>query len=131
VFDLENIETGWARFQEGEAPDWVMDEEPGNKAPRPSPDHKRGFKVNIFCHELGAREFSSSTAGARMAIQSCMDQYDAGKAKNKGKLPTFKFEGSVAKKVGKGQTRIPTLNLCQWVKRPAELDLNDDLDLDL
>jgi len=132
VFDLENIETGWALFQEGEAPDWLMDDELGKKAPRPSADHKRGFRVNIFGQELGKREFSSSAAGACMAIQSAMDQYDEAKAKNNGKLPVLRYEGSVAKKVGKGSTRIPTLTLCQWVERPGELaetDFDDDLDL--
>src|SRR6185436_4488739 len=47
VFDLANIRVGWVLFAEGGAPDWSMVPIGATLPPRPSKDHKQGFRLDL------------------------------------------------------------------------------------
>lgn len=133
IVDLENIQTGWGYFAQGEAPEWVLDQGAGQRAAVPDDRKdaegrsvwKRGFKVNLFSNDLfgedSVREFATTTTGACMAIESLYEQYEAQKGANAGKVPVVEFGGGQATKVGKGNTSVPQLTIVKWVDRPGEL----------
>lgn len=128
VFDLDNIKTGWCVFEQGQAPEWVMDASLTQAAPKPNDgkDWKRGFKVEVYSSNLfgdePVREFATSATGAVMAIDNLYNQYENEKANNAGKVPVVEFKGAVPQKVGKGNTTVPTLVISKWVDRPAALN---------
>lgn len=132
IFDLENIQTGWCLIAEGEAPQWVMDEalDKPAKHPNDGSDWKRGFKVNVYSEQLfGAqpmREFGTSGKGAVMGIQELYKQYEEQKDANTGLVPVVEYKGSVAKKVGKGNTSIPNLVIVKFIERPAGLSADGE-----
>jgi hypothetical protein len=127
IFDLDNITTGWGKFEAGVAPEWVMDHDLSTPAPKPAEDgYKRGFKVSMFSKatfgDEPVREFATTGTGPQMGIQALYAQYEKEIADNQGKVPVVEYSGSVPTKIGKGNTRIPTLKIVKWVDRPAELE---------
>lgn len=129
IFDLENIKTGWGKFEAGMAPAWVMDSSLTAMAPRPEgQDWKRGFNVTVFSKSIfgddGVRELATTSTGAVKGIEALYAQYEREAPANAGKVPVVAFQGSVPLKVGKGNTTVPTLVITKWVDRPAELSGN-------
>jgi len=135
VFDLENIKTGWGFFGEGQAPEWVMDASLSSVTPKPQDgkEWKRGFKVNVFSKTMfgqeSVRELATTATGAVMAIDALYDEYEQKKAGNEGKLPVVEFKGSVPKKVGKGNTTVPTLVVVKFVDRPNDFNSVSEADI--
>lgn len=132
IFDLENIQTGWGSFVEGQAPSWVMDENLTTPAARPQSeghDYKRGFKVTVYSKTMFGdqpnREFATTATGACLGIEALYNEYEEKKVGNEGKVPVVEFSGSVPQKVGKGNTTVPTLKIVKFVDRPVELGLGD------
>lgn len=126
IMDLENISTGWGKFEAGQAPMWNWDADLSTPAPRPAEDgFKRGFKVNMFSKtsfgDEPVREFATTGTGPQMGLQAVYAQYEKEASANEGKVPVVEYSGSVPTKVGKGNTRIPTLKIVKWVARPSEL----------
>lgn len=130
IFDLEQIETGWCAIAEGEAPQWIMDEDLTTPAPKPNTalEWKRGFKVNVFSPKMfgdaeAVREFGTNATGACMGIQELYAAFETEAPKNQGKVPVVKFNGGTPTKVGKGNTNVPKLEIVKWVDRPDALPL--------
>ena len=126
IMDLDNISTGWGKFEAGQAPLWRWDADLSSPTPKPAEDgFKRGFKVNMFSKatfgDYPVREFATTGTGPQMGLQALYAQYEQEVENNKGKVPVVEYTGSVPQKVGKGNTRIPTLKIIKWVKRPDEL----------
>lgn len=126
IMDLENISTGWGKFEAGQAPMWFWDADLSTPAPRPTEDgFKRGFKVNMFSKtsfgDEPVREFATTGTGPQMGLQAVYAQYEKEASANEGKVPVVEYSGSVPTKVGKGNTRIPTLKILKWIERPTEL----------
>lgn len=127
VFDFENIETGWAVFEEGEAPAWNMDPSLETPAPKPGDgrEWKRAFKVSVFSPKAfgdePVREFGTNGTGAAMGIEALYSQWEQGKDANTGKVPVCKFDGATPTKVGKGNTNVPNFTIAKWIDRPDEL----------
>ena len=128
VFDLENIQTGWAFFGAEQAPEWVMDQSLSQMAPKPQDgrEWKRGFKINVYSQKMfgeqqPVREFATSATGAVMGIDDLYTQYESQKDANAGKLPVVAYKGATPKKVGKGNTTVPQLEIIKFVDRPDEL----------
>jgi hypothetical protein len=48
VFDLDSIRTGWGLMAEGQAPQWVWDDQVGQRSVKPEGDFKRGFSVRVW-----------------------------------------------------------------------------------
>lgn len=122
VFDFPNLRTGWFLFAPGVAPVKQLNE-PGSFAPKPSPDFKRGFQINVFSGKnlLGVREFASTAGAVIDAMNAVHDAYEASPESKAGKLPIVKCV-TVKPIVGKhGTNYSPVLEIVGWTDRPAEL----------
>jgi hypothetical protein len=122
VFDLEHIKSGWLFFTEGMAPDAVWDTDSGIPD-QPTPQHKRGFSVNVFSQkELGGvREFSSTSNITIMAVKELYDSYLAADERKKGLVPVVKCTEVTAVKSKFGTNFAPVFQITRWVPRPEPL----------
>jgi hypothetical protein len=123
IFDLPNIKTGWIQFAEGAAPDAIWDN--GDAIPpAPSPQHKRGFAVNVFSPKLlgGLREFSSTSNGAIIAIRELHDSFEQTYDPDKTMVPVVACESVTPVKSKFGTNYQPVLKIVKWVPRPQEMD---------
>lgn len=123
VVDFENAEQGWIRILGGV--DFKMAKLGQPKPAQPTPDHKLGFRVNVFGKQLGLAAFSHTAKCVIAEINTLHDAYLAGLKQNAGKLPVVEIKGT--KKV-ESQTkegvkiyRVPAWSIVSWVDRPAEM----------
>lgn len=125
LMDLENIQTGWFQFMEGQAPTKVFDPSLSEAAPKPSGDAKRGFQVMLFSDKNigGLREFTATAATVIEAMNAVYDQWEAGKAANPGKVPVVRCKGVVGVKSAKSTNYKPQLEIVAWADRPTELPM--------
>ena len=114
----DSLKTGWGLIQEGEAPQWVWDEQVGVKGPRPDGEYKRGFSVMVYIKDVGWREWSSNGAGVNKGLSGVWKSIHDGMKDNKGKVAGLKYTGSTADTSGKGATRIPNFELVKWNDMP-------------
>jgi hypothetical protein len=123
IFDLANIKTGWIHFAENAAPDAVWDRD-GTIPAAPSPQHKRGFAVNVFSPKLlgGLREFSSTSNGAIIAIRELHDTFEQTYDPDKTLVPVVTCESVTPVKSKFGTNYQPVLKIVKWVPRPQEMD---------
>ena len=122
VFDLENIKTGWLRMMSGEAPDFVSDPSLAEQATRPSDEHKRGFKVNIYSDKQlgGVREWMANSMMATGAVGKLYAEYE--EKKEAGKAPVVDCGETNKVKTKHGNNYEPVLKLSKMVKRPDAFD---------
>jgi hypothetical protein len=122
IFDLPNIKTGWIYFVEKAAPSVVWDN--GAIPPTPSPQHKRGFSVDVFSPKLlgGLREFSSTSNGAIIAIKELYDTFEQTYDPDKTLVPVVTCESVTPVKSKFGTNYQPVLKIVKWVPRPQEMD---------
>lgn len=128
IFDMENIEVGWVLFAAGVAPSWSMVKLGQALPPRPSDQHKQGFRMMI---KLGktvggdVREFASQAKAVIGAVDALHTAYEADKANHPGQLPVVAMTGvTTVTSSGKGQTSTnyaPVFQIVAWIDRPAEL----------
>lgn len=128
VFDLENIETGWLLFAAGTAPDIKVVRHGEPVPPRPSDQHKQGFRLTVrLSKECGGdvREFCASAKSVLFPIDELHTEYLAGAKANPGMLPLVKMTGTeaISTKSPKGTTTnyAPVFEIVKWVARPADL----------
>jgi hypothetical protein len=123
VADFDNVETGWMRLLEGQAPERVMDLSIDCAAPPPGAGFKRGFVVMVYSQKFlgGAAELSSASFHLSNAIRDLHAQYEAGKTANPGKLPVVQCVGSQPMKDRYGTNYRPIFIIVDWVDRPADL----------
>lgn len=123
VFDMDNIRTGWFLFAAGVAPSKTFDPSLSEAAPKPGPDFKRGFELDLFSEKnlLGVREFSSTAGVVIEAMNSLHDHWLVEKDKQPGKLPVVKCVGVIPVTGSHGTNYQPQLEIVSWVDRPAEL----------
>jgi hypothetical protein len=124
VADFANIKTGWFYFAEGKAPSIHIDPTLGEASPKPSEDHKRGFKIALFSpkHFGGVVELTGASMHLNNAIVDLYAEYEAEVGKNAGKLPVVKCEGTEASKDKFGTNYKPVLKISKWVDRPKDFD---------
>lgn len=123
VFDFPNLKTGWFLFAPGVAPVKQINDSLHCFPPRPSPDFKQGFQINLFSNKnlLGVREFASTAGAVIDSMNSLHDEYEASPEARAGKLPIVKCV-SVKPIVGKhGTNYSPVFQIAGWTDRPAEL----------
>jgi hypothetical protein len=128
VFDMENIEVGYAKFAKGSAPEWRMvklGEVWPECPPEVGADGKRLFKKTFRLDiKLGAsvggdvREFASSAGCVIDAFNAVHDAYKDGVKENDGKLPVISMPKTL-KMSGKGgdNNYAPVFEIVGWVDR--------------
>lgn len=124
VFDMENLKTGWFLFAPGVAPVKQFDPSLDQASASPGEGFKRGFELDLFSEKNlgGIREFASTAGAVIDAMNDLYDHWEAGRAKNPGKLPVVKCVG-VSPVTGKHGTNYkPQFEIVSWADRPAELD---------
>jgi len=128
VFDLDNIEVGWILFAAGVAPSWDMVALGQPLPPRPSDQHKQGFRLNLKLGKASGgdvREFASTAKAVIGAVDGLHEAFLKGKSANPGKLPVVAMTGATPVTTeGKGQKSTnytPVFEIKSWVDRPAEL----------
>lgn len=127
IFDLPNIQVGWVLFSEGGAPDWSMVPIGSSLPPRPSKDHKQGFRMDLkLAKSVGGdvRDFASAAGCVIGAMDALYDQYRAAPEAGQGKLPVVALTGTTVAKSGQSTNYAPTFAIRQWVDRPADLGAN-------
>lgn len=127
VFDLENIEVGWALFTAGSQPSIHLAKLGSAIPSRPDQDHKQAFKVKIVLSKACAgsgdqlRELMSSANSVRGAMDKLHDDFVAGSALNPGKLPAVKVKAVIPVTNKHGTNYTPDFEIVGWVDRPAAL----------
>jgi hypothetical protein len=130
VIDLDNVATGWLRFREGQAPERLMDPSLDQPAPSPGEGFKRGFVVATYSPKFfgGVAEFASASIHLSNAIKDIYAQYETERASHAGQLPVVACTGSQPMKDKYGTNYKPTLQIVQWVDRPADLPSQRPID---
>jgi hypothetical protein len=123
LMDLENIQTGWFRFREAEAPNIVLDP-PGTEAEEPEGgNHKRGFRLNVHSGEHGTREMASNSLMFKRAVQTLYNsEFEPQKAANVGKIPLVEVTGHTAHQGHYGTNYRPEFRIVGWYPRPKEFE---------
>lgn len=122
--DLDNLCTGWLRFQTGLPPSRRIDPDLQHMAPEPDGEHRRGFVVKIHSAELlgGAAEFSSASAHVGTAIGELYEQFLKERASHPGKVPVVRCATTVPVKDKHATNHRPVLVITHWIERPRELE---------
>ena len=132
IFDLAQIDIGWAMFVAGQAPDVSFARVPAAMPPKPSDGHKRAVRFNMkLAKSAGGdvREITAQAAIVMQAIDQLHDAYSAAPESKEGKLPVVACPSTEAVTIstgaGKSTNYKPVLQIVSWVARPAELPLTD------
>jgi len=135
VIDMTSLKVGWIKIGKGvydailvpfgeDVP--ARPNEMVEKNGKEVPAYNRGFGVSVLFPEGFGDErlFSWSTTqkGSLEAMSKILDDYEAGKGANAGKIPVVQFKGHVNKKFGMGSSNIPQLETVDWVDKPAEFN---------
>lgn len=127
LFDLENVETGWANFPTGAAPSFVLAPMGQPLPARPSGDFKNAVRFMIrLANECGgdAREVASSARAFLGGLEQLYLAYQEGLKTNAGKLPIVALKTTVPIKSeggGKVSTNYaPVFEIVGWAVRPAD-----------
>jgi len=124
VFDMENVEVGWAAFSSGGPPNFVMFPVGSDIGNPPSDKHKQGFRLRLKLargNGGGVREFASTAASTWQAIDKLHTEFEKERSKHPGKLPSVKLTGVKPNKTSMGTSYMPIFEITSWVVRPAEL----------
>lgn len=128
IFDLENIEVGWARFNAGGAPEWAMVRLGQPKPAKPAPDFKQAFRLNIkLSRNVGGdvREFASAAGCVIGAMDKLHDLYASAPERSQGKLPVVTIANTTMVVSGSGAQKstnyAPNFVISQWQTRPADM----------
>jgi len=128
ILDLKNVETGWAKFVKGAAPEWHLSKIGQRKPDRPSIDHKVTFRMIIkLAKNCGGdvREFASSAKCVVEAMDELHSIYKSSPEASKNMLPVVTMLGSEpVTSGGKDKTSTnykPKFEIKSWVERPADM----------
>ena len=128
IFDFDNIETGTINFNTGSAPDFAV-ARIGEPIPQaPTSDHRPGARILVkLSKENGGdvRELASTAKAFLRGLNALHDDYLAGAASNKGKLPVVELVDTTPITSGEGARKStnysPVFKISSWVDRPADL----------
>jgi hypothetical protein len=131
VFDLAQIDIGWALFAAGAPPSTSFARVPAPMPPQPSPDHKRSVRLMLKLSKTAGgdvREVLTQAGIVQAAIDALHDAYMAAPEAREGKLPVVACPSTeaVVQAMGNGAKSTnykPVLQIVNWVPRPADLPL--------
>ena len=129
VFDVENIELGYIKFEAGTAPDFRLTRFADNiPVANPGEGYKKGAR---FVLKLGkdcggdVRELAGNSNVFMKAVKKLHGEYLEGVKEHTGKLPVVALKDSYAETVGEGAKRstnyVPIFEITAWVNRPDDL----------
>jgi hypothetical protein len=123
VIDLEHIQLGWLRLEEGTRPDWALDPAPGERAPRPSERHKRAFLVRVEGRDgfEGVGEFSSCATGVGAAVRELYRNFRAKAGEHPDRLPVVEVTGYTTTKGRYGTNYAPEFKIVGWAQRSTDM----------
>lgn len=133
VADFKNLKTGWFLFQDGMAPNVLMDTSLTEKAAQPSAKHKRGVKIAVLMKgdHPGVYEFSTVAGNVLKPLSELHDLYLEEIKKNPDNLPVVKVGDSVEVKSsfknadgsnGTATNYMPKFTIEKFVARPKDFD---------
>ena len=118
AFDSGSVEVGWANFQSGMSPSFVMVPFGQTMPARPDRDHKAGFRSKVWNGQTDtAREFSATAGVTVTAIEALWDLVSAAPEAAAGKIPVIRFANVTPVTSGRGVNYAPVFDLVQWVDR--------------
>jgi hypothetical protein len=132
--DMNNAEAGWALFREGSAPDFqmlsVMDLAGGKKPylPRPSPDHRKGFRVPVMLPDklaagkANVREFASCASAVCRSFDNLYDAWVLERKEHPGQIPVVTCKTYEEVETKHGSNFAPNFVITSWIDRPAGFD---------
>ena len=121
VIDFDNLQTGWFRFRESQAPDIVLDTAAGAGTEPEGGQHKRGFRCEVFSPDLGVREFASCSLMLKKAMTAIYGAYEKDKQNHPGAVAIVEVTDHVEVTGKYGQNYKPVFAITGWVARPTEL----------
>ena len=99
VFDLAHAEAGWAYFEDGQAPDFLM-EPIGKPLPqRPSKDHRQGVRLRLMLSPKAAgstervREITTTAKSVMRGLEAVYEVWLAGRKHNPGMTVLVRLAG--------------------------------------
>jgi hypothetical protein len=122
IWHLGEARTGWSRWPEGEAREWIWDSEIGVASPEPLGEKwERGFEVSLQI--LGPDDepatdtliYNATGVGAKLGFQALYLEYEEQVADNPGQVPVVKNDGVTPGK----RTSIPNLTIDGWLDKPS------------
>lgn len=133
VMDIERIEVGWLYFPSGAAPSIQVVPYGQPLPPKPSDNHRGGFRVLMLLGKQSGGDVREMAANAKVTkdgMDDLHDAYLAGVKDHPGKLPVVKLARTEAVTTsGKDETGKqvnstnyrPVWEIVKWVDRPPEL----------
>ncbi len=118
AWDIGTLEIGWANFQTGAVPSFLMVPYGRPMPPRPDRAHKAGFSSKVWNgREPTAREFRATAAVTVNAIEDLWDMVTAMPEAARGMVPVIQLAGVVPIAGRKDTNYAPVLKLLQWIER--------------
>ena len=125
VMDLENVEQGWIDFAPGRAPSFALSRIGTPLPKQPTPEHRQGVRIMLKLANGDVRELATAAKAALGGLDELHTAYEAGKAKNPGKLPVVVLKSTVPITTGSGAMKStnyrPVFKIVDWAPRPADL----------
>lgn len=123
--DMGSIQVGWMHFGPT-GPDFQMVPLGHALPPRPTNEHKQGFKVKIAGRTLdGLREFSHSAKCVLSALDELHTAFEASPEAAQGKIPVVKLASTRAVVTsgpqGKTTNYAPVFEIVTWTDRMPEM----------
>ncbi len=123
LLDPDSVKTGQGKLAEGQAPEWIWNEYPGQKV-KLQEGFKKAFSCEIFISEkYGSpvseyREWQSAQRASREALMKAWPDIEKDKENNKNKMVILGIEGSTPMQVGPAKINVPILKVEGWAKKP-------------
>lgn len=127
VMDLENLETGWIKYEAAGAPAFLLTKLGQPRPPSPGQGWKFGVRVMLRLHDScggDVRELTGNAAAFVEGINTLHDHYVTGVAANPGKLPVVTLQDTQERISGgenKSTNYCPVFHIAGWTPRPADL----------
>lgn len=128
VFDLENIEVGWIKFDGG--PDFRVAKIGGNIGPRPEgvnakgkPLYRQGFRLTVFSNNLlgGMRTFAHTAQCVISQMDMLHNTFVQQFPSNQGNVAVVTCSQVMSVKSGQSTNYAPVFMLDKWIPRPDGL----------
>ena len=114
ILDHESLKTGWFDIQKGKTPDISWDKLLGEKGPRPSNQHNRGFSVKIKPKGYGWAEWTTTSKGCILGFDDVLVDVWAELPFHQNQLPIIRYDGSSEIQLGPYKTRKLKFELVGW-----------------